>query len=547
MRYLRTIRHLRGRQIRYQVWYRLRRSRSGRRCVCVRGTMPGLRWAEGVDFPSPTDSMANNQISILSGSLEFLNHRETIAFPPKWGIEKLPRLWHYNLHYQEFLWKLDFESVRAVVLDWIANYRPGPKQTGWEAYPTSLRLMNWCALLFGRYRRQTLEDQALCETLWASIAEQADCLRRNLEWHLLGNHLLENAVALTLTGSCFKHPAADAWLKAGKAVLERELPEQILADGGHCERSPMYQSRMLYALLLLSTTGDGQVTRLVRPYLEPLAGSLATMTHPDGEIALLNDSALGIYPGPQELKERVGSEPSRIGRFALSESGYYGARTVDGHYIICDAGAIGPDHLTGHGHADIFSFELSLRGTRVVVDSGVSTYESGPMRDYCRSTRAHNTVEIEGENQVELWAAFRVGRRCRPRDVEWKGFEDGFELSACHDGYRYLPGRPTHARTFRWRHDGTLDILDRVESKRPVRSVARLHFHPDCRIDGLDNGAGSLLFPGGRVQVSWSGWEAVTEDESFFCPEFGIEIPNLCLAFTSYVANLDASIRIELH
>ena len=183
----------------------------------------------------------------------------------------------------------------------------------------------------------------------------------------------------------------------------------------------------------------------------------------------------------------------------------------------------------------------------MVVDSGVSTYEAGPMRDYCRSTRAHNTVEIEGEDQVELWAAFRVGRRCRPRDVEWKGFEDGFELSACHDGYRYLPGRPTHARTFRWRHDGTLDILDRVESKRPVRSVARLHFHPDCRIDELDNGAGSLLFPGGRVQVSWSGWETVAEDESFYCPEFGIEIPNLCLAFTSYVANLDASIRIELH
>ena len=78
--------------------------------------------------------------------------------------------------------------------------------------------------------------------------------------------------------------------------------------------------------------------------------------------------------------------------------------------------------------ADFFSFELSLRGTRVVVDSGVSTYETGPMREYCRSTRAHNTVEIEGQDLVELWGAFRVGRRCRPREVEWKELEDGLSF-----------------------------------------------------------------------------------------------------------------------
>ena len=545
-RYLRTIRHLRARQLGYRIFYRLRRIRRGPHRVLDRGSLPQLRWSKEVVFPEPLGNVANNRKLILSGSLTFLNHQEPIGFPPNWNVTDLPRLWVYNLHYHEFLWQLRFEQARQVVLDWIANHRPEPGRAGWEAYPTSLRLSNWCALFFGRYRAETVTDEALCRILWASVSEQADYLRRSIEWHLFGNHLLENAVALALAGSCFEHSAAKAWFRKGCMILERELPEQILADGGHFERSPMYQSRILYALLLLSATGDHLLTKLVQPSIEPLAGSLAAMTHPDGGIALLNDSAFGIYPSMCDFMKSLGSVSLPFGCFALQETGYYGARTVDDHYIICDAGPIGPDYQPAHGHADLFSFELSLRGARFVVDSGVSTYEAGPMRDYCRSTRAHNTVEIEGENQVELWAAFRVGRRCWPKEINWRELEDGFELSGRHDGYRHLPGRPTHARTFRWQQEGRLKIFDQVESERPVRSVARLHFHPDCEIDELGIEACELPFPCGRVRVSWSGWENVAEEKSVYCPEFGTNIPNPCLAFSNFIPNLKGMIQIEL-
>lgn len=508
--------------------------------------MPLLRWSEDIDLPAPTGSTANEQDSILSGSLTFLNRREMIGFPPDWNGNNLPMLWVYNLHYHEFLWQLGFEQARLVVLNWIDSYRLGSGRIGWDAYPTSLRLANWCALFFGRYRTETVADKRLCETLWGSLCEQADHLQRNLEWHLLGNHLLENSVALTLTGSCFEHPTSKIWFKTGYAILGRELPEQILADGGHFERSPMYHSRILYVLLLLSATGDRSLKKLVRPYLEPLANSLAAMTHPDGGIALLNDSAFRVYPKQQELARRVCSDSIRLGSFALPESGYYGARTGDGHYIICDAGVIGPDYQPAHGHADLFSFELSLLGARVVVDSGVCTYEAGPMRDYCRSTRAHNTVEIEGQNQVEVWAAFRVGRRCRPDKVNWAELEDGFELSGEHAGYRHLPGRPTHVRAFRWHHDGSLQILDQVNSHQPLRSTARLHFHPDCKICDLNRDSCRLSLPEGHLRISWAGWLTVAEDHSIYCPEFGIEIPNPCLALSNFAPNLRGMIRIEL-
>ena len=545
-RYVRTIRHLRARQFAYQILHRLRRNHRLQRCDSVQVPAPRLRWHEGADFPAPNASTANNRHSISSGSLEFLNKRKTLGFPPDWNATSLPRLWLYNLHYHEFLWQLEFEQSREVVTDWIVNYRHEHSRVGWEVYPTSLRLTNWCTFFFGHYRSRTLADEGFQESLWKSLYEQSDHLQRNMEWHLLGNHLLENAVTLALVGSCFDHPVAGSWFRKGYEILKRELPEQILADGGHFERSPMYQSRILYVLLLLCEIGDRLLTKLVHPFLEPMAVSLAAMTHPDDEIALFNDSAFGVYPRLRELGERFGIESPKIGSFALKESGYYGVRTVSGHYVICDAGPIGPDYQPGHGHADFFSFEMSLRGSRVVVDSGVSTYQSVPMRNYCRSTRAHNTVEIADQDQVELWAAFRVGRRCRPQEVEWKELAYGFELSGHHDGYRHLPGRPRHTRTFRWHEKGRLDIFDQVNSERPLRSKARLHFHPDCRIDEFTGKTCELHFSGGCVRVSWLGWETVTQDESFYCPQFGVELSNPCLAFSSLVANLEGTIRIEL-
>ena len=110
------------------------------------------------------------------------------------------------------------------------------------------------------------------------------------------------------------------------------------------------------------------------------------MTHPGGRIALLNDSAFGVHPPASTPAEVAGARPPGTETFALDKTGYHGARTSESHSVICDAGPLGTDYQPGHGHADLFSFDLSLRGSRVVVDRGVFTCEAGPMRDYCRST-----------------------------------------------------------------------------------------------------------------------------------------------------------------
>lgn len=508
-------------------------------------TTPEPGWPEGRKFLPPVADSSSPEASPLSGLLTFQNRQEAIGFPPDWNRAGLPLLWLYHLHYHEFLWSMPFEGARDAVMDWIARYPRRSDRVGWEPYPTSARLTTWCTLFFGRHRDRTLADGRFRTGLWLSICEQADHLVRNLQCRPPGDNLLERAAALAVAGSCFDDATARGWLGAGSTMLARELPEQILDDGGHVERSPMHQCRVVYVLLLLHATGVPALQKLVRPHLDAAAYALATLTHPDGKIALFNDRAFGVHPGPERIARTAGATFPAPGVFALSASGYYGARTRDGHYVLCDAGSLGPDSRPGRGHPDLFSFELSLRGARVVVDSGVSTYAAGRMRDTCRSNPAHNTVEIEGGDQVEPEGAFQVGRRGRPRDIAWTTRGEAFELSARHEGYRVLPGQPARARRFRWRSSGVLEVGDRVDAAQVVRSVARLHFHPHCRLSGIDGAGCNVDFPGGRGRVGWSGWETVESTDSFYCPEFGIATRNPCLALTAAAQRFRGAIRIE--
>src|SRR5690606_33541669 len=94
----------------------------------------------------------------------------------------------------------------------------------------------------------------------------------------------------------------------------------------------------------------------------------------------------------------------------LGASGY--ARVLEGELaLFVDVAAVGPDHLPGHAHADTLSMELSLFGQRVLVNSGTPLYAAGSERLRIRSTEAHNTLVVAGENSSEVWDSFRVARR----------------------------------------------------------------------------------------------------------------------------------------
>jgi hypothetical protein len=132
----------------------------------------------------------------------------------------------------------------------------------------------------------------------------------------------------------------------------------------------------------------------------------------------------------------------------LGSSGYVVLRPCLGVALIADVGLPCPPQLPAHAHADCLSFELHVNGHALIVDTGTSTYRPSARRRYERSTSAHNTVEVDGADQTEVWGTFRAARLAVP-SLERISEEGGsIVLVASHDGYMRLPGAPVHRRTW---------------------------------------------------------------------------------------------------
>ena len=457
----------------------------------------------------------------------FLNTKGTLVDPSDWNDPAVSRLWLYNLHYFDDLNAEDASERaalhRELIQRWI-DENPAPIGTGWEPYPCSLRIVNWI--------KWALSGNDMCPEWQSSLAVQTDWLSKNLEWHLLGNHLFANAKALVFAALFFEGPSAEGWLNSGLGILERELPEQVLADGGQFERSPMYHAialEDLIDLINLAECFEGSIKTSVIVHWRETATKMlrwaAVMQHPDEEISLFNDSAFGIAPAPSELSDyagRLGLElppAASAGLKILEDSGYVRAEAGDA-VLLADVGEIGPDYLPGHSHADTLSFELSLYGDRWFVDTGCSTYEVGEERLRQRSTAAHNTVTVDGQDSSEVWSSFRVARRARPINVDYTTVADSFTVSGAHDGYKRLKGRATHSRVFQLTAS-RLDISDFLDGQFDS-AVANFLLHPEVEVDEsgeaivLRRGAylARLAFLGGRPEIQTATWH----------PEFGISI-----------------------
>ncbi len=192
-----------------------------------------------------------------------------MRFPAGWNDPRVEKLWLYNLHYFDDLMTADAPSRahwhQALVSQWIAENPPG-RGIGWEPYPTSLRIVNWIKWAIAGWSggERRLNDAAM-----HSLATQARWLSNRLEYHLLGNHLLANAKAVVFAGLFFGGSEGNEWLRKGIGLLDRQASEQILADGGHFELSPMYHALVLEDLLdvtnllVLYSEDESQLNRVL--------------------------------------------------------------------------------------------------------------------------------------------------------------------------------------------------------------------------------------------------------------------------------------------
>ncbi len=454
-------------------------------------------------------------IGPFESEASILNQPVDLSPPVNWNPDDESYLWRFNLPYFNYVHDLGDDQSRVLIHDWITK-NPIGLEPGWHPYPTSLRIINWI-------RRGCFDEEIL-----ESLFRQCEYLYNLTETHLGGNHLLENARSLVFAASFFKDsPRANSWLKRAVRIYKGELPNQVLDDGGHYERSPMYHAIVLEGLLdvihLLKKDGHPFPETWIS-VAKKMLDFLASVTHPDGNIALFNDATQEIARSTKELVftglSLIGYEPVR--RTTFPDSGYFVHRSDD-IFLCIDGGPIGPNHLPAHAHGDIFSYELSYKGSQFIVDSGVYEYEEGRMRDYVRSTAAHNTLEVDGVNQAEFWSSFRVARRYDPEAISFISNNNRCRFEGVFDGYSHLIGDDLrHLRTIDFETDESkLVITDTLTGKRNHKGISRIHLHPDVEVRPLDNGY-ELRRGNESVRLEVNSPHQLSD--SWYCPEFGMRL-----------------------
>lgn len=477
--YISTVKHLKPSQVFYRLWRKM-----GHRTPLKSGHLP----QPNTKLASPSPSFAVPELDfdpsflerfdtegLFDGQISLLNHVETVDWTSCWQANLSSPLWQFNLHYFEYLLPLANRylssgneryllKAKELITLWIINNPQDKAGAAWDPYTISMRTVNWLAFS-SEVASDLHDDQKFLTQVNESLAQQYAYLSQHLEKDLLANHYLENFKALVLLSAYFDDTET---LGLALAELKRQVDEQVLPDGMHFELSPMYHKIVLEDLLrvaIVLRNGGFDYEWLV-PVLQNMADCLYSVERHTNRTPLFNDSGDNVAKSKEALLRslslRFGIEPTY--KDCFPNAGYYLFEKESGGHIIkviVDAGGAGPKHALGHVHCDALSFEAFIDDEPWIVNCGTYAYQDDK-RLWYKSTEAHSTVMVEGRDQHECWAPFRVAR-CGNATLEQR---DSCSIQASFVNYK----GDRVCRTLRV-HERGLEIEDKGERDADIVSI----------------------------------------------------------------------------
>ena len=506
---LRTVRHLRTRQVAHRLLRLVRKPGVPQ--------APDARWASDrahrllarLAELGPVGGAAHAEAQArawLEGSLVWLG--VTVPWAGDWRMRGPSPLWRYHLQYHEHLadaaWLAGRDGDAAVarrisseLQAWHEAWKDGGAPT-WDGYPVAVRLVSWLRIL--AWAGPLLEDRDRL-FIERGIATHTLHLSRSLEWHIDGNHLLRDTWALALGAAVLEGPWAERLQRESVDLFEATLAEQVLPDGWHEERTPMYHARALRDALEVRLGLDAAGTSLspaATGRIDAMLAALPWMQRPDGTLWHLNDTADDHGVDLERLLAlRRAPIPDGVRHFDAAHA----VVLIDpcGDRLRLDLGAPAPAHQPGHAHAGALGFEYDVAGVPFIADGGCSGYDGDPWREYLRGTSAHSTLTVDGRDQSELWATFRMGARASVTDQRVAGAAHDFTASA---RVRPYHARGTEHRREFSRRDRTVTITDLVTGAVGRRVEGFVHFAPEWEAEAAGAGRFVLRHPRARVVVT---------------------------------------------
>ncbi|MDX2199855.1 MAG: alginate lyase family protein [Phycisphaerae bacterium] len=370
------------------------------------------------------------------------------------------------------------------------------------------------------------------------------------------NHLVGEAAGVFIAGSYFA--AAPEWTRLvdrARAILEAQIALQTLPDGGNVERATGYHTFTLQ-FFLLSALAARRAGRDFSPaywgHLRRSFEYLAALAEAGGPLPMFNDADDGYVVdvandpraatpwlsvgaalfddvamlrgadeqwepaawllgtgGVETLRQLTQRAPQRdkLTARAFECTGHYllqsGERGEDAISVVIDCAPLGFGSIAAHGHADALSFTLRAFGVEFLCDPGTYDYFSErAWRDYLRSTAAHNTICMDGEDQSECLGLFLWGRRAQSRCIEWQPSAAGGRFVGEHDGYQRLKNPVTHRRTIDLdARAGVLQVIDELRCTGAHRVAQHWHVSEHCNVRATDFGGFELDGGAGIVRI----------------------------------------------
>lgn len=451
--------------------------------------------------PDPWPGDPGVGMALLSGIYRFAG--QTLnggpAGEPDWRPHGATAAWMAALH--GFDWMRDLRALggdtarrraRALVLSWIEHNGSWNAQT-WAPEVLGARITNWIGL-HDFYCASADDDFRM--RVFDSLARQTRHLARVTPGQLEGADLIAAIKGLAYGGLCL--PGSGRVAGDALRLLERELPRQILPDGGHVERSPSAQLRSLRDLIDLRAVlraARVETPEALLHAIDRMTPALRFFRHGDGGLALFNGSRED-EPG---LIDSVLAQADARGRPLKSAPHTGFERLIAGRtLVLMDAGAPPPPGVDLRAHAGTLALEVSVGKERLIVNCGAHATPCGVWRAALAGTAAHSTVVIADTNSAEVLDEGGLGRRPSHVSCERQEVDGAVLVVATHNGY---------ARNFGYLHRRRIYLAENGEDLRgedtlepvlgadpaPQPFTARFHLHPSVQASVLHNGQQVLL------------------------------------------------------
>jgi hypothetical protein len=504
----------------------------------------------------PPPSLRTRADEIISDGFEWYGLRFALKVPVDWASDPHhDRMWRFYLNAWDPLDGLlaahaatadgtYLQFATGIACDWIRQNPIGERRNpfAWYDMAVGLRALQLAYLVDAAARDPSTDPETL-STLIAGAWAHGCQLAEPRNFNDLTNHGIYQAAGLLALGRSLPElRGAERWRKVGAGRLRLMFEKSFSSQGVHLEHSPGYHLSMVRLLAALTDSGltDDPALLALRDKAER---ALAWMIAPDGTMPVIGDTgpnvvrpaslglpdssiapelAYAVTQGtmgtppldfPSDPDGPSGSRTGARGGARLSgveappearlrvfpEAGYAVFRSgwpttaelwQQASYLMLT----GAFHSRTHKHADDLSFVWYDAGRWLLTDAGRYGYYYGdPKLIYSESTRAHNTVEIDGQDSSR-----RSPETFGSALTDW-GERSGVSYVSGTIRRRWPALRQTRTLVFepgRW-----VAVIDELDSTGPHSYEQWFHLAPDLTVTTEGESASAALGDGRSLHI----------------------------------------------